>query len=75
MPKVSVLMGIYNTRTYSLLEKAINSILNQTYRDFEFIICDDGSTNQCVKWAKQICQNDNRVKCIENKKNMGLAFT
>ena len=75
MPKVSVLMGIYNTKSKEMLEKSLKSILNQTFSDFELIICDDGSTNNCIAWAKEICDNDSRVIFIENCKNKGLAYT
>ena len=75
MPKVSIIMGIYNTLKKDYLEKSINSILNQTYSDFEFIICDDGSTNDCYIWAKEICGTDKRCKLIQNEKNMGLSYT
>lgn len=75
MPKVSVLMGMYNTKDKSYLEKSLKSILNQTFNDFELIICNDGSTNDCVLWAKEICDGDSRVKFIENDKNRGLAYT
>ena len=73
--KLSVLMGIYNSRNKEILEKSLKSILNQTYREFELIICNDGSTNDCFKWAKEICNNDNRVIFIENDRNRGLAYT
>ena len=75
MPKISVIMGIYNTKSKEYLEKSIGSILSQTFEDFELIICDDGSTNDCVKWAKEICKNDKRVKFIKNDMNRGLAYT
>ena len=75
MPRVSVIMGVYNTPRKEMLEQSLGSILNQTYKDFELIICDDGSTNDCVQWAKDICKNDKRVKFIENEKNKGLAYT
>ena len=75
MPKVSVIMGIYNTFKKEFLEKSISSILNQTYTDFEFIICDDGSTNECFLWAREMCQKDKRCKLIKNEQNMGLSFT
>lgn len=75
MPTISVIMGIYNTKSREYLEKSIKSILNQTYSDFEFIICDDGSTNDCLKWAKEICGNDKRVVFLENDSNKGLSFT
>ena len=73
--KISVIMGIYNSRSKEILKKALESILKQTYENFELIICDDGSTNECINWAKEICENDTRVKFIKNEKNKGLAFT
>lgn len=75
MPEISVIMGIYNTKSKEYLRKSINSILSQTYTDFELIICNDGSTNDCFKWAKEICKNDDRVLFIENDCNRGLAYT
>ena len=75
MPKVSVIMGIYNTPKKELLIQSLESILNQTFSDFELIICDDGSTNDCITWAKEICKNDDRAIFIENDKNRGLAYT
>lgn len=75
MPKISVIMGICNTKSKKYLEISINSILSQTYKNFELIICDDGSSNGCVKWAKEICKNDNRVLFIKNDTNRGLAYT
>lgn len=75
MPKISVIMGLYNTKCKEYLDKSLNSILNQTYKDFELIICDDGSTNDCIKWAKEIVKNDKRVVFIKNKENKGLAYT
>ncbi len=75
MVKISVIMGLYNSKSYEYLKKALDSILNQTYTDFELIICDDGSTNECVSWAKEIVGSDPRVKFIANKKNSGLPAT
>ena len=43
--KVSVIMGIYNIPSEEILKKSIESILNQTYKNIEFIIIDDGSNN------------------------------
>lgn len=74
-PDISVIMGIYNTKNREYLEKAIKSILNQTYNNFEFIICDDGSTNDSLKWAMDICRGDNRVVFIKNDRNRGLSYT
>lgn len=75
MPKVSVIMGVYNIKNRKMAEDAINSILNQTFRDFEFIICDDGSDNDTWSIISDIVKNDARVKIIRNKKNHGLAYS
>lgn len=73
--KVSVLMGIYNIPSKEILKESIRSILDQTYRNIEFIIIDDGSTNQTYEWAKEIVLDDDRVKLTQNKKNIGLTKT
>lgn len=57
IPKVSVLMGVYNCEKY--LREAIDSILNQTFSDFEFIIIDDGSTDNSSNIAKSY--DDTRI--------------
>ena len=74
MPKVSVIMGVYNIADRVVLEKSIFSILNQTFKDFEFIICDDGSTDNTLDLVKDICKDDARVIFIENETNKGLAY-
>lgn len=71
--KVSVIMGIYNSDR-NKLSQAIDSILNQTFDDFEFIICDDGSTNDIVNYLKKN-YTDYRLKIIQNNKNSGLAYS
>ena len=75
MAKISVIMGMYNTPSKEMLSTSLKSILNQTFKDFELIICDDGSSNDCIKWAKEICDRDKRVKFIKNDCNKGLAYT
>lgn len=72
MPKVSVIMGVYNCKNFKLLGMSIDSILKQTFRDFEFIICDDGSTNGTLEFLKSIEDKDDRIKVLSYKKNCGL---
>ncbi len=55
------------------LNKAIESILNQTYKDFEFIIVDDGSSDNSLKIIKEYVKQDNRIKIIKNNVNIGLT--
>ncbi|MBR4777334.1 MAG: glycosyltransferase, partial [Lachnospiraceae bacterium] len=73
MPELSVIMGVYNCPAKEMLVRAIDSILNQTYRDFEFIICDDGSTNDTLSWLKEKAPQDDRIVIIESEVNKGLA--
>lgn len=73
--KVSIIMGIYNIPSKSILKLSIDSILNQTYKNIEFIIIDDGSNNETYKWACDITKSDDRVILIRNKKNLGLTKT
>lgn len=75
MPKISVIIGVYNAKEKNIIEKSINSILNQTYKDIEIIICDDGSTDNTLQYIKEITEKDERVKVMSNKSNMGLAYT
>lgn len=73
-PVVSVIMGIYNCA--DTLPDAIESILNQTYRDFELILCNDGSTDNTLEVARNYAALDSEhVVLIENEKNMGLNYT
>jgi len=68
-------MGIYNIYDEQMAKSAIGSILNQTYTDYELIICDDGSTNNSIEMVKRIVDKDYRVRFIQNKRNMGLAYS
>ena len=69
-PLISVVMSNHNTPLI-FLKKSINSILNQTYSNFEFIIVDDASTDDSVEIIKSF--NDPRIKLICNKQNLGLT--
>lgn len=71
--KVSVLMGIYNCE--DTLEEAISSIQAQTYKNWELIMCDDGSTDNTYEVAKRLCEKDSRLILIKNEKNLGLNIT
>lgn len=75
MPKISVIMGVYNTSNEEVLKYSIESVINQTFSDFEFIICDDGSLDKTFEILQDIEKTDQRIKLIKNKKNIGLAAT
>lgn len=68
-PKVSVVMPVYNGASY--LGPAIESILGQTYHDFEFILINDGSIDNSVEIIQSY--SDPRIRLLHNKKNAGLA--
>ena len=70
-PEISVIMGVYNLSPR--YKRAIQSILDQTFSNFEFIICDDKSTDNTLQTLKEIAKKDKRIKIISNKKNMGLG--
>lgn len=72
MPKVSVVMSTFNTPE-EYLKEAINSIIRQTYTDFELIVVDDGSTNNDSEIA--VGFHDKRIIVLKNEKNSGLAYS
>lgn len=67
---ISILMSTYNGE--KTLSRAINSILNQSYDDFEFIICDDSSNDNTLKILKNFSSLDKRIIIIHNDFNLGL---
>lgn len=69
VPKVSVIMAVYNERPY--LEKAVQSVLDQTFGDFEFIIVNDGSTDGSKEVLERFEQNSARIRLI-HQENRGL---
>lgn len=76
MPLVSVIMSVFNVKKYEYLLNSVNSILNQIYKNFEFIICDDGSTDSKTKeYLERISKLDSRIKIIGYKKNHGLGYS
>lgn len=67
MPKVSVITTVFNCEKY--IEDSVNSILNQTFRDFEYIIVNDGSTDGTTQILRQHSEKDSRIKLTELDKN------
>ena len=70
-PKISVLMSIYNGEKYIFY--SIKSILDQSYKNFEFLIANDCSKDNSLKIIKKFKNKDKRIKIINNKKNIGLT--
>ena len=73
--KISVVMGVYNQWNREWLQKAVLSILNQTMRDIEFIIYDDGSNEEAAGYIQELKDLDDRIVLIGHKENHGLAFS
>lgn len=72
-PKVSILMSVYS-EPIDWIIKAIDSILNQTFDDFEFIIINDNpSSKQLKEFLAEISTRDNRILIINNRENIGLT--
>src|SRR4051794_15571169 len=71
MPKITVLMPVYNAAEY--IRETIDSVLSQSFTDFEFLIINDGSTDQSEEIIKSY--SDPRIRLINNEKNMRLIAT
>ena len=71
--KISVVMPVYNAEAF--LGYAIESILDQTFQNFEFIIVEDASTDNRLKIIKDYMESDNRIILLRNEENLGIAET
>lgn len=70
LPKVSVIVPIYNVEKY--LERCMDTLVNQTLKDIEIIMVDDGSPDNCPKLCDEWAKKDSRIKVV-HKKNGGLG--
>lgn len=70
MPKISVIVPVYNVEKY--LHECVDSILAQTFKDFELILVDDGSPDNCGMICDEYAQKDTRVRVI-HQENQGLS--
>ncbi|MCC6453637.1 MAG: glycosyltransferase family 2 protein [Caldilineaceae bacterium] len=73
LPRVSVVMGTYNSAFH--LETTVDSILRQTYTDFEFVIIDDGSTDATWPILQRLAAQDSRIVLHRNAQNLGISAT
>lgn len=71
-PAISVLMPVYNAEHY--IAEAVESILKQTFTDFEFIIINDGSTDRSLEILQRYAEQDSRIRLI-SRENRGLVKT
>lgn len=72
-PLVSVVLPVYNAERY--LRPAIESVLAQTYRHFELVLVDDGSTDASVAIGEEYVRADSRVRLLRNRCNLGIVQT
>ena len=70
MKKISVIVPVYNTEEY--IEKCINSITGQTYKNLEIIVVNDGSTDNSLNILKSLQSKDSRIRII-NQENKGVS--
>ncbi len=70
-PKISVVMSVFNGESY--LHESIETILSQTFNDFEFIIIDDYSKDDTWKILTKYAEQDKRIKLVKNEHNLGLT--
>jgi glycosyltransferase involved in cell wall biosynthesis len=70
-PRVSILMSVYNGGPY--LDECVNSILDQSFQDFEFIIVDDGSTDNSWEVLQGYAERDSRIVLVRNSPNIGVV--
>lgn len=68
--KLSIIVPIYNTSKY--LRKCLDSVIEQTYKNLEIILVNDCSTDNSQEIINEYCKKDERFKCVNNPKNLGL---
>lgn len=71
-PKISVVMGIYQSKNKEMVRKAIQSIIDQTFTEWEFVICDDGSPDDTWEFLNREYGKDERFVLVRNEQNGGL---
>ena len=72
MPKISIIVPIYNAE--KVLKRCVDSILNQSYKNFELILINDGSKDKSIDIINEYKEKDERIKVIDNK-NKGVSET
>lgn len=70
MEKISIIVPCYNTEKY--IERCLESLINQTYKNLEIIVVDDATPDNSIDIVKIYQENDSRIKIVKNEKNKGL---
>ncbi|WP_370215911.1 glycosyltransferase family 2 protein [Idiomarina sp.] len=71
LPLISIIMPCYNSAEY--ITESIESVLEQTYQEFEVIVCDDCSTDKTVQVVRDLAKQDNRIQLLQMHSNQGPA--
>lgn len=74
VPKISVIMPVYNMADDPLLYRAVNSILRQTFQNWELILCDDGSNDRTLHQLCRFAAMDQRIRVLRNPVNRGAGY-
>ena len=73
-PLISVIMGVYYRKADTVfLKRSVQSILDQTYNNFEFLICDDGSSQEALTTLERLVRQDSRIKLVRGIQRTDLA--
>ena len=72
--EISIILGVYNQTNHKVLEQAIDSMLNQTASNFEFLIYDDGSCEKEKIFLQELVKKDSRIRLLRGEENKGLAY-
>ena len=72
IPKVSIIIAVYNTEQY--IKKCLDSIINQTFKDMEIIVINDGSTDSSIDFINEYKQKDERVRVVNLDRNYGICY-
>ena len=73
LPLVSVITPVYNSKKY--LRQSIDSVISQTYDNWEMILTDDGSNDGSWELLESLARTDNRIRLIRNRKNRGSGIS
>ncbi|EGJ3618626.1 glycosyltransferase family 2 protein, partial [Campylobacter jejuni] len=69
MPKISIILPTFNVEKY--IAKALESCINQSFKDIEIIVVDDCGSDKSIDIAKEYAKKDERIKIIHNEENLG----
>ena len=73
MPKISIITPAYNCEKY--LEQSVDSVLSQTWQDWELLIIDDCSKDNTYALMQELAKKDERIRILQNPQNSGAAAT